>query len=103
MHLHLISEFQYPRNPNLTLDMVIQHLRQAPHIVKEARPVSWKLIAPPNPGDMYVEWLPPHRDNRFPSDGYVWVDPERYMERDLQDHVTMASDKPLKPLISLDS
>jgi Fungal domain of unknown function (DUF1750) len=75
---------------NPSLDQIIQFLRTAPHIAKEAKPVSWKLIAPPNTGDMFLEYIAKHRESQFASDGYVWIDAERYMERDLQEYVSLS-------------
>jgi hypothetical protein len=33
---------------------------------------------------MFLEYLPPQREHSFPSDGYLWIDPERGREIDLQ-------------------
>lgn len=36
----------------------------------------------PNPGTIWLEWLPHYRQQRLPSDGYVWGDPESVFQQD---------------------
>ena len=75
-HLHLISAHQFPLVGQLALNVAFKYLLDAPQIVKTLAPMSWTYVNGPNDGTIWLEWLPPYKHSRLPSDGFVWGDPE---------------------------
>lgn len=76
--MHLISSHRLPLSGQLGLDGAYRYLLDAPQMVKQLSPMSWTYVSTPQDGTMWLEWLSPDRNNdRFPSDGYVWADPEQ--------------------------
>lgn len=40
--------------------------------------MSWNYVQPPQDGTVWLEWISQHKnDQPYPSDGYVWGDPEQ--------------------------
>ena len=77
-HVHLISGHRFPMVPSLNLEEAFRYLIDTPQIVKALAPMAWTYVQAPQDGTLWLEWLPPNRnDNRFPSDGYVWADAEQ--------------------------
>jgi hypothetical protein len=72
----LISAHHFPLVGHLALNVVFKYLIDAPQIVKTLAPMSWTYVNAPNDGTIWLEWLPSYKQNRLPSDGYVWGDPE---------------------------
>lgn len=35
---------------------------------------------------MFFEWIHPNRTDKFPSDGFAWIDNEHAFERDISEH-----------------
>ncbi|KAK5137958.1 hypothetical protein LTR08_005754 [Meristemomyces frigidus] len=75
-HVHLISGHRFPLVASLDLGQAVRYLLDGPQIVKQIAPMSWTYVQAPQDGTIWLEWLPPDKNERFPSDGYVWGDPE---------------------------
>ncbi|KAF2147415.1 uncharacterized protein K452DRAFT_293839 [Aplosporella prunicola CBS 121167] len=78
-HVHLISSCRYPVTATLPPESVVDHLLQAPKIVKDVAPMYWHYFSSPPPdGTVLLEWQPPtgQKGLKFASDGYLWADPE---------------------------
>jgi hypothetical protein len=81
-HVHLISGHRLPLLPQLTIDQAFRYLLDAPTIVKQTAPMAWTYVTAPQDGTLWLEWISPRNDYRFPSDGYVWGDPEQPFQQD---------------------
>lgn len=76
-HVHLISLHRYPSIASLNVEAAFRYLLDAPSIVKQIAPMSWNYVSTPQAGTLWLEWIPLEKsDQPFPSDGYVWADPE---------------------------
>ncbi|QIW96024.1 hypothetical protein AMS68_001542 [Peltaster fructicola] len=77
-HVHLISSHSYPIIAQINIEQAFGFLLQAPPVVKQIAPMSWTYVNAPQEGTVWLEWLSPAQNGgRFPSDGYVWSDPEQ--------------------------
>ncbi|KAF1820565.1 DUF1750-domain-containing protein, partial [Dissoconium aciculare CBS 342.82] len=75
-HLHLLSVHRYPTIHQLQLEQAFLYLRDAPSIVKSVAPMYWSYVSTPEDGSIRLEWLSQDKADAYPSDGYVWADPE---------------------------
>jgi hypothetical protein len=75
-HLHLVSAHRYAPVAHLQLEQVFLFLRDAPSVVKSIAPVYWSYVNAPGDGTIQLEWLAQDKTDAYPSDGYVWADPE---------------------------
>lgn len=91
-HVHLLSAQQFPQQANsLSLDLVLEHLGNAPRIVTSSKPVSWQYITPPSDGTLFLAWQPTnHLGNTFASDGYVFPEPETVLHQLCRGYVSLA-------------
>lgn len=56
---------------------MFRYLQDAPTIVKQVAPMTWQYVQAPQDGTLWLEWIAAEKnDQPFPSDGYVWGDPE---------------------------
>ncbi|KAK3724422.1 hypothetical protein LTR37_001046 [Vermiconidia calcicola] len=77
-HVHLISGHRFPLLLSLNVEQAFRYLLDAPTIVKATAPMSWTYVQAPQDGTVWLEWIAPRNgEYRFPSDGYVWGDPEQ--------------------------
>ncbi|KEQ72125.1 DUF1750-domain-containing protein, partial [Aureobasidium namibiae CBS 147.97] len=81
-HVHLISGHKYPFSPQLSIDGAYSYLFDAPKVVKQVAPMSWQYISAPQDGTVFLTWIGGRMQNQFPTDGYVWVDPEQRYTQD---------------------
>ncbi|KAH0338568.1 DUF1750-domain-containing protein, partial [Aureobasidium melanogenum] len=81
-HVHLISGHKYPFSPQLGIDGAYTYLFEAPKVVKQVAPMSWQYISAPQDGTVFLTWIGGRMQNQFPTDGYVWVDPEQRYTQD---------------------
>lgn len=81
-HIHLISGHQFPLVAHLNLETAFKYLCDAPIIVKQTAPMSWTYVNAPSDGTIWLEWLSPTKNNRLPSDGYIYGDPESTYRQD---------------------
>ncbi|KAI4755606.1 DUF1750-domain-containing protein [Aureobasidium sp. EXF-3400] len=81
-HVHLISGHKYPFSPQLSIDGAYTYLFDAPKVVKQVAPMSWQYISAPQDGTVFLTWIGGRMQNQFPTDGYVWVDPEQRYTQD---------------------
>ncbi|GAB7347587.1 hypothetical protein MBLNU459_g4468t1 [Dothideomycetes sp. NU459] len=81
-HVHLISGQKYPQQQQLNIDQAYQYLFEAPKVVKQIAPMSWQYLSGPNDGTVFLTWIGPRMQNQFPTDGYVWADPEQRYTHD---------------------
>ncbi|KAI5253770.1 DUF1750-domain-containing protein [Aureobasidium subglaciale] len=82
-HVHLISGHKYPFSPQLSIDGAYSYLFEAPKVVKQVAPMSWQYISAPQDGTVFLTWIGGRMQNQlFPTDGYVWVDPEQRYTQD---------------------
>ncbi|THW75515.1 DUF1750-domain-containing protein [Aureobasidium pullulans] len=81
-HVHLISGHKYPFSPQLNIDGAYTYLFDAPKVVKQVAPMSWQYISAPQDGTVFLTWIGGRMQNQFPTDGYVWVDPEQRFTQD---------------------
>lgn len=66
----------------------LDHLLQAPSIVKNQAPMAWQYLQPPpRDGTVFLTWQPPKRGLIFPTDGYIWGDPESSFQVDVRGFV----------------
>ncbi len=72
----------------LPVEQSLEHLLQAPKIVKAVAPMSWTYLQAPPDGTMFLAWQPvAQRGASFSSDGYVWADPEAAFTFEVQGYV----------------
>ena len=92
-HVHLVSQYQFPYHGSpLALDTALEHLLQAPRIVRELSPVAWQFITPLKDGTLLLMWQPSaHLQNTYATDGYIWADPERQFLQDCKGYVSCES------------
>ena len=86
-HIHLISNYNFPKLPQFNLDILVEYLVQAPRIVKEQASMNWMFLHCPNDGDVLLVWQPPQMGTREASDGYVWADPESAFSSEMRGYV----------------
>jgi hypothetical protein len=86
-HVHLISGHKYPFSPQLSIDGAYTYLFDAPKVVKQVAPMSWQYISAPQDGTVFLTWIGGRMQNQFPTDGYVWVDPEQRYTQDFGGYV----------------
>lgn len=86
-HVHLISGHKYPFSPQLSIDGAYSYLFDAPKVVKQVAPMSWQYISAPQDGTVFLTWIGGRMQNQFPTDGYVWVDPEQRYTQDFGGYV----------------
>ena len=83
-HVHLISLHRFPLIASLNFEQAFRYLIDAPSIVKQIAPMSWNYVQAPQDGTLWLEWIPQERnDHPFPSDGYVWGDPEQTYRQEI--------------------
>ncbi|KAF2012124.1 DUF1750-domain-containing protein [Aaosphaeria arxii CBS 175.79] len=76
-HVHLVSNYRFPRVPSLQPAQALEYLIKGPTIVKDTAAVAWTYFpAPPPDGTLFLTWQPPRMQNQFASDGLVWADAE---------------------------
>lgn len=77
-HVHLVSTMPFPHQPSgLPHEVALQHLQNAPRIVRQMRPVRWEYWQAPPDGKIALCWQPQSQlGNNFATDGYVWAEPE---------------------------
>lgn len=92
-HVHLVSQYQFPFHGSpLALDTALEHLLQAPRIVRELSPVAWQFLTPLKDGTLLLMWQPSsHLQNTYATDGYIWADPERQFLQDCKGYVSCES------------
>lgn len=68
----------------MQIDQAFKYLLDAPSIVKQIAAMSWQYLQAPQDGMVFLEWLPnkANETSRFPSDGYIWADPESTYHHD---------------------
>ena len=66
----------------MTIEQAYRYLLDAPTIVKQTAPVAWQYVQAPQDGTLWLEWISPRHEFRFPSDGYVWGDPEQTFQQE---------------------
>lgn len=49
--------------------------------------MSWQYISAPQDGTVFLTWIGGRMQTQFPSDGYVWVDPEQRYTQDFGGYV----------------
>ena len=76
--------------PKLPIEKALEFLLQAPHVMREGRPVVWQFIGFQQPGTIFLTWQPPARGTAFASDGYVWGDNESHFEKDVGPYVSVS-------------
>ncbi|KAK5168725.1 uncharacterized protein LTR77_006034 [Saxophila tyrrhenica] len=82
-HVHLTSGHRFPILHSLSLQQAHAYLLDAPTIVKQTAPMSWTYLNAPQDGTVFLEWISrANGEQRFPSDGYVWADPEQTYRQD---------------------
>jgi hypothetical protein len=60
------------------LEQAYRYLLDAPTIVKQTAPMAWTYLNGPQDGTVFLGWISRGQgEQRFPSDGYVWCDPEQ--------------------------
>lgn len=64
------------------MEQAFRYLLDAPTIVKQTAPVAWTYVTAPQDGTLWLEWISPRNEYRFPSDGYVWGDPEQSYQQE---------------------
>ena len=62
-------------------------LFDAPKVVKQVATMSWQYISAPQDGTVFLSWIGNRMQNQFPTDGYVWVDPEQRYTQDFGGYV----------------
>ena len=86
-HVHLISTFQYPKMPQFDLNVLVEHLIQAPKVVKDHSPMNWMFLQSPQDGDVFLTYQPPQMGIQLASDGYVWADAEQPFSTEVRGYV----------------
>ena len=91
-HVHLLSTARYPFEPSqLPIRTIFSHLVNAPHVVKEQRPVVWQYLTPPQDGTILLAWQPTAQVGQiYATDGYIWAEPENVFTHQYNDYVLMA-------------
>lgn len=103
-HIHLISSHRFPLIASLSIEQALSYLVDAPQIVKQVAPMAWTYVQAPQDGTVWLEWLSPSRvDNRFPSDGYVWADPEQTYRQEFGGYTVEILQHTLGYRLNLDS
>lgn len=103
-HIHLISSHRFPLIASLNIEQALSYLVDAPQIVKQVAPMAWTYVQAPQDGTVWLEWLSPSRiDNRFPSDGYVWADPEQTYRQEFGGYTVEILQHTLGYRLNLDS
>ncbi|KAF4551337.1 Hypothetical protein D9617_13g098350 [Elsinoe fawcettii] len=76
-HVHLVSNYNFPYAPRLSLTQAFETLFKAPQIVKQHATMSWKYFnPPPRDGETFLTWISPRYNDQYPSDGYIWAGQE---------------------------
>lgn len=86
-HLHLMSTYQFPLTQRIGLEQVLNHLLQAPQIVREMKPMAWSYLSPPQDGTMFITWQAPRMGQALASDGYIWTDMEGTFRQQVRGYV----------------
>ncbi len=74
--------------PSLSLQQAYAYLLDAPTIVKQTAPMSWTYLSAPQDGTVFLEWMSRAKgEHAFPSDGYVWCDPEQSFRQEFNGYM----------------
>jgi hypothetical protein len=84
--VHLVSSFAYPKLNFITPEMIVDHLKQAPAIVRHTSPMYWTFLDAPQDGTLLLVWQSQQSD-AFPTDGYLYTDLEEVMAMEVKGYV----------------
>lgn len=86
-HVHLVSSHQYPKLPQVNLDIAVEYLIQAPRIAREVAPMSWMYLDCPADGEVMLVWQPSQLRTQAASDGFVWADAESAFSSEMRGYI----------------
>ena len=83
----------------ISIETVVNHLLEAPKIVRDLHPMHWTFLDAPADGTVLLAWQPlNYLGTSFASDGYVWADPEHAFTHEAKGYVSEANSWLLRTL-----
>lgn len=86
-HVHLVSTHRYPHYGVLQLNVIVELLMQAPHVMRDVAPVNWQFLDAPPDGSIMLIWQPPPLGTMSASDGLVYASQEQAFSSEVQGYV----------------